>query len=335
MDENEKEYNRVLEKWGSYGAIRGGLPFDDAVNFLLTVMESKDLEVITGASKVTISRAKHGTGSMRMESLQRIYRFYQEVSSFAIVNHDVPNEDLVPIYTKSDVAKCIDEVRNAKDQVETVLNVTFRTLQSTLRNIRKDAPTSKTNVSEFYEESQTRNARIEKSEKNTNSKEREIPTIKEIKNDEGVTYLTNDDEEFFRKPLNESNDDIAKSMGYVKKYKDDYQYLTLHQRYLLEFMALVQQTPIAPDAKYTIEDVKNIQLPETFWKLHALLGKNDNINLRKANEGRLLEKSQPTFNTIEDAADWVKSLDYWLANHMEFKDNFIDHSADGNGIELN
>ena len=166
------------------------------------------------------------------------------------------------------------------------------------------------------------------------SKKREIPTVKEVKNDEGVTYLTNDDEEFFRKPLNESDEDIAKSMGYVKKYKDDYQYLTLHQRYLLEFMALVQQTPIAPDAKYTIEDVKNIQLPETFWKLHAMLGKNDNINLRKANEGRLLEKNQPIFNTIEDAADWVKSLDRWLANHMEFKDDFTDHSAEGNGIEL-
>lgn len=331
---DEKEYNKVLEKWGNYGAIRGGLPFDTAVSFLLTVMESKDLEVITGASKVTISRAKHGTGSMRMDSLQKIFRFYQEISSFAIASHDVPDEDLVPIYTKADVAKCIDEVRNAKDQVETMLNVTFRTLQSTLRNIRKDAPTSKTNVSGFYEEKQARDARVEKSEEVTGSEKREIPMVKEVKNDEGVTYLTNDDEEFFRKPLNESDEDIAKSMGYVKKYKDDYQYLTLHQRYLLEFMALVQQTPIAPDAKYTIEDVKNIQLPETFWKLHAMLGKNDNINLRKANEGRLLEKSQPIFNTIEDAADWVKSLDRWLANHMEFKDNFTDHSAEGNGIEL-
>lgn len=331
---DEKEYNKVLEKWGNYGAIRGGLPFDDAVSFLLTVMESKDLEVITGASKVTISRAKHGTGSMRMDSLQKIFRFYQEISSFAIANHDVPDEDLVPIYTKADVAKCIDEVRNAKDQVETMLNVTFRTLQSTLRNIRKDAPSSKTNVSEFYEEKQARDARVEKPEEVMNSKKREIPTVKEVKNDEGVTYLTNDDEEFFRKPLNESDEDIAKSMGYVKKYKDDYQYLTLYQRYLLEFMALVQQTPIAPDAKYTIEDVKNIQLPETFWKLHAMLGKNDNINLRKANEGRLLEKNQPIFNTIEDAADWVKSLDRWLANHMEFKDDFTDHSAEGNGIEL-
>lgn len=331
---DEKEYNKVLEKWGNYGAIRGGLPFDDAVSFLLTVMESKDLEVITGASKVTISRAKHGTGSMRMDSLQKIFRFYQEISSFAIANHDVPDEDLVPIYTKADVAKCIDEVRNAKDQVETMLNVTFRTLQSTLRNIRKDAPSSKTNVSEFYEEKQARDARVEKSEEVMGSKKHEIPTVKEVKNDEGVTYLTNDDEEFFRKPLNESDEDIAKSMGYVKKYKDDYQYLTLHQRYLLEFMALVQQTPIAPNAKYTIEDVKNIQLPETFWKLHAMLGKNDNINLRKANEGRLLEKNQPVFNTIEDAADWVKSLDRWLANHMEFKDDFTDHSAEGNGIEL-
>lgn len=330
----EKEYNEVLDKWGSYGAIRGGLPFDDAVNFLLTVMESKDLEIITGASKVTISRAKHGTGSMRMESLQKIYHFYQEVSSFAIVNHDVPDEDLVPIYTKADVAKCIDSVRNAKDQLETMLNVTFRTLQSTLRNIRKDAPTSKTNVSEFYEEKRTRDTRVEKSEEITDSKKRRIPTVKKIKNDEGVVYLTNDDEEFFRKPLNENDEDIAKSMGYVKKYKDDYQYLTLHQRYLLEFMALVQQTPIAPNAKYTIDDVKNIQLPETFWKLHAMLGKNDNINLRKANEGRLLEKSQPIFNTIEDAADWVKSLDRWLADHMEFRDDFNDHSAEGNGIEL-
>lgn len=331
MNDKQTEYDAVLEKWGKYGALRSGLPFDDAVSFLLNVMESKDLETITGASKVTISRAKHGTGSMRMENLQSIYRFYQEVSAFAITDHDVPDENLVPLYSQSDVAQCIEDVRNARDQIDTMLNVTYRTLQSKLRNIKKDTPKSKLNVSDFYKEKQSRETRVEKSE---TSNQKEVPPVKEVTNDQGVVYLTNDDEEFFRKPLNESDEEIAKSMGYVKKYKKDYPYLTLHQRYLLEFMSLVQQTPVAPDAGYTIEDVKNIQLPETFWKLHALLGKNDNINLRKANEGRLLERSQPTFNTIEDAVDWVKSIDLWLANHMEFQDDFTDHSAEGNGIEL-
>ena len=206
----------------------------------------------------------------------------------------------------------------------------FRMTQRKIKEIRDDAPKQRLDIQKFLNAKEN----TESDYNNENSEEeKKVPEVHEVKNLNGEVYLTNDYREFYKKPKTDLNS-IMESMGYVNKYRKDFKYLTLRQRYLLEFMALVQQTPVSQNDKYDLEDIKNVQLPRTFWKLHALLGKDDNCEMREKNLGRKISKSKPEFNNIEDAIDWVKSIDNWLAHHTDINDPNNDHSAEHNHIDL-
>lgn len=326
-NEHKYEYEKLIEQWGSYGAIREGLEYDRAVSFLIKVLSNNEIEVITGTSKVNASRIKHGKKEIDREIGNRLYQFYLDIAPMPVDQSDIPDEKLIPLYNRKDVIWCIDQLKNARQQTDTIIGNAFRLVQSQLRSMRDQTPV------DTDKNSQELNDETHEKEQASKEKKEQVNKVQidQVKNANGDVYLTDDHQNFYLKP-NEKLEETMKRLGYVKKYAQEFSKLTLHQRYLLEFATLAKHLPVDDHSNYTIDELKKIYTPSVFWKLHAILGGNDNQDLRDKLKNYNVSLSRPVFNDIKDVVDWTNSLDEWLQKHPKFKDSYNNHSAQKHNI---
>ena len=76
MADKDLSYDKIKHRWGDSGIFKPNVPFDVVVSFLTNVMDTKELVFLTGESPSSISRMKTGKSTLRIDSLQKIYRFY-------------------------------------------------------------------------------------------------------------------------------------------------------------------------------------------------------------------------------------------------------------------
>lgn len=326
----DKKYNELVNKWGKYGAIRSGLSFDTAIDFMFKIMDADDLKALTQASSSAISRMKNGKGSLKLDALQKVYQFYQDVSSMPVKDMTVNDSDLVALYNKKEVRDLLDDLRNFKVQQEATLSTLYRKIQTSLRSVRDQTSSKKIDPNTLHNFSKTAQTNEEATTKQKNKKT--IPFIKEVKNEEEEVYLTNDYKEFYLKPQCYSISTMKDIMGYKGNYRKDFDLLTLRERYLLEFATLIKNASIeAEDA----ELAENVHQPSAFWKLHAKYGEADNELLRQSFHGRKIpQKKHPEYSNVADVKAWTNFIENWLSENKDFKDNNNNHSAKKNHIHL-
>lgn len=325
---NNQEYEKLVEHIGSYGMLRQNVSFEVAVNFLLEFLNPNDLQIITGASQSMISRVKNGKSSLNMDNLQKIYHFYQEVSAYPVTKEQNVPSDLLPMYNKEDVQDVIDELKDAKYQIDGIIAQAFRKAQKTMRSIRDETPEQKIDLKAHFEkEDLDGNSKNVEEKQNDDKKEKnDFPhkiKIKEVEDIKGNVYLTDNDKDYYLKPEFYDMEKMRKVLGYKGERKEEFYQLTLKERYLLEFNTLIKKAPLQKEEQKVL---KNILNPSNFWTLHKNEGGMDNERLRLKYRGRaIIERDTPEYNSIEDVRSWIKYLDEWLQDNPSFKDPNNNH----------
>lgn len=345
MADKDLSYEKIKHRWGDSGIFKPNVPFDVVVSFLTNVMDTKELVFLTGESPSSISRMKTGKSTLRIDSLQKIYRFYLDISQMP-VNAEITG-DLIPLYNSADVRQVLSSLQSMSSTIETALKDFKRQAQTKLREVRDNAPEQAIDLNEFAQkqlsnhdlkEKQTPSAekpehtQAAKQEQKQPAKTTFKPiSIKSYRNDRNERIITDDGRSFFLAP--ENMDTMQKELGYLGKNADQFKYLTLNQRYLLEFYELMKCEPLNKTANE--QRAKMQGEPEIFWTFHTQYGIHDNQWLRQRDSARCINgKKSPLFNTIEDVRLWEERLmKYYYENNID--DPNYHHEAHDYGLDEN
>lgn len=318
----DKTYDDILMKWS--GVLREGLPFTSAVEKMLTILEPFELQIITGENATQISRARKDDGSLKLSSLQKLFDFYKEVSKTPTIGND--DDKLIPIYSIQDAKRLVNEGKDLKATIENAVDTFNRQVLLTLRGVKDKAPQEELDIKQYSNQ-----AKIESKKENTDISERKVE-IKQVlaKNsqDKEIILLTDDNKNYFLAPVKYSINDMKTVLRYNRNHETEYEYLSLEERYLLEFYILVHRVSMG-DKESPLLD-RALDDPQAFWQLHAQYATEDNEWLRKhygleaLNQTRI---TKPLFNTVADVKYWVNRLNqYYESNAEKLHDKNYDHS---------
>lgn len=327
----------LVEKYR--GVFVRNLDLATVVKKIIPIMNNYELQLITGETSAQITRLKNNQGNLKLESLEKLYDFYKETSKLPISTKENPlEEDYFALYTENDLNKAIIEIDNLFDTMETLAGNSKRKIISNLKVMKKNVTLSKQKENETRENiKNTENIDIEQKDTeqihayaidNTTSKIKEYRTI------EGNIVITDDGENFFLKPKEYlSDDDMRIVAGFEgDQNKDIWSHLTLYEKYVFEFRALISKMPFdETDPEYhLISNLFKTDAPDAFWGLHKKYGSRDNADIRNKVLAAfsLNEIAPPTnFKSIEDAQDWVSRKVQWLALNEDDNYDFNNYHS--------
>lgn len=320
--DTKKTYEDILEKWS--GILREGLPFTTAVEKIMCILEPYELQVITGENATQISRARNDDGSLKLSSLEKLYDFYKKAAKTPTIGSE--DKNLVPIYSIQDAKRLINEGKDLKATIETAVDTFNRNVLLTLRGVKDKAPHNRLDVEQYSSQENCKKQRQEIKNQEIKAKIKQIS----VTDNQGkkLTLLTDDDKNYYLAPIKYSLNDMKKVLRYTGSHDSEYEYLSLEERYLLEFYTLVHR--VSMDDKESPLLAKALDDPQAFWKLHAKYASQDNGWLRKRYGLEALKQTRvtnPLFNTIDDVKKWVERLNQYYENHKEeLHDTYQNHS---------
>lgn len=324
----EKTREEIVDKWS--GVLREGLPYAIAVEKMMNLLEPYEIQVITGESASQISRARRDDAKIKLSSLQKLYDFYQEVSKMPAPGGS--DTVMIPTYNQDDVKELINAGKELSENIKAAITKYNRNLMLNLRSIRDTAPEEKRSLSEYQAQYRENAIKAEQKEQKEAVQDKVEIKSKPAKNakDEDITLLTDDGKNYFIAPQKYDLTDMQAVLRYTGKFAKDYQYLTLRERYLLEFYTLVHRESLYDEEGEMLQ--RALDDPKAFWTLHAKYGSEDNAFLRRRYGKEALNQTRlttPLFNTVNDVKSWVARLDRYFDQHKaEIKDKYADHSLE-------
>lgn len=315
-------YEDILVKWS--GILREGLPFTTAVEKMLTILEPYEVQIITGENATQISRARKDEGSLKLSSLQKLYDFYKNVSKTPTVGND--NENLVPVYSIQEAKRLVNEGKDLKETIENAVNAFNRKVLLTLRGVKDKAPQEKIDVKQYSNQPENENKKSEIEVTKTKVKIKQV--LAKDSQGKKVILLTDDDKNYYLAPTKYSLSDMRTVLRYTGDHEKEYEYLDLEERYLLEFYILVHRVSMGDSESPLL--ARALDDPQSFWKLHARYGSEDNGWLRRHYGLEALKQkriTRPLFNTVKDVECWINRLNQYYESHKEeLHDSYQDHS---------
>lgn len=122
---------------------------------------------------------------------------------------------------------------------------------------------------------------------------------------------------------------LKQAIGYVGKYGSMYHYLTMRERYLLEFSALMHEKAYRKEIPQNDMETyrKMFSDPESYWILFFKYAQN-NMSALRGKYGENVKMFEPHFAAVEDVINWEQSLDKFLLDNPDRfgKTQMLDHS---------
>lgn len=154
------------------------------------------------------------------------------------------------------------------------------------------------------------------------------------KNRAGETVWSTEGKTWYLAPKN-GETYLKQAIGYVGKYAPIYNYLTMRQRYLLEFTTLMHEKAYRKEIPQNeLEAYRKLFTdPESYWMLFFKYAQHDMVNLREE-YGENVKMLEPHFATVDEVIEWEHSLDQYLKNNPKCFSNMeiLDHSPQKVGM---